>query len=522
MSDNTTGNNLQSGLLDLYDYCLPPLSAGEWTIKTSQTITWNEKGINPSNASFNRDQVFNVAGPRFTIDPSEVHAVYPPANAQGLFENILPHIVLSKRTLPWERPISGSPDLNNPTPWMALMVLDSSEIVAGTGKAQPQSMTVNDLINSPTSSKILGPQGLENVSSEDLSSPCYIVDIDPTTFMDIIPKKTELPFLSHCRKVSMKDKEPQAEVYQENGEGWYSVTVANRLPMAPDGADTGKAFCCLVSLEGFEDYLYGASKAGDVANYNAVRMAVLAFWSFTVLPQETQNFATLMQNVNSCLLKMPLTPAATNTGTLTKAEELVTAALSDGYVPMTYETRVGEKTVAWYRGPFSPVILEENTAIMPFFSAESALIYDETTGMFDASYSVAWQIGRLLALSDGSFSQGMLQWRKQQNQNVNASLQLKHASPEVLSLLDLTPQQLHLTPPEDLQDRIKDVFAKKLASIFDKEDALDLPPIMVRDKTGVLNRKEQLPGVLSPKQLLEAITSKEAFYTALKEEIFNS
>ena len=505
-------HDIDSGSLNLFDYCLPPLSAGDWTIKTEQTIIWKEQEVDQS---YKKDQSFSVEGPRFTIDPSDVHAIYPPANSLGKYSNIFPHIVLSKRTLPWERLIS--PTSENTTPWLTLMILEESDIYTQEGeKTQPITRTVNDLINSNPEYKILGPQGL-TVSSDELKSPCYTVDVDSSSFKEIIPAATELPFLSHCRQVVLTNKEPLGNVYQEDETGWFSVVVGNRLP------DAGvKAFACLVSLEGFEDYLYGASKANDVSNYNAVRLAVLAFWSFTVEPDGTASFAELMTNLDACALKMPKTPATSNSGSLTKAQEFVAEALSDGYVPMTYQTRVGEQTVAWYRGPFSPVILKEDTSILPFFSAEAALIYDQTTGMFDVSYAVAWQIGRLLALSDRSFATNMLQWRQQQSQAVDQEMYFKNMPPEVLNLLDLPEDNLELLPAVELQKRMKDVFAVKLASFFDEKKVGDRLPIMVRDKTGVLNRKRELPGLLSREEIMEAITGQESFYLAIKEKIFNS
>jgi len=257
-----------------------------------------------------------------------------------------------------------------------------------------------------------------------------------------------------------------------------------------------------------------------VKNYKAVRLAALAYWSMTPLDRETPSFAYLMNHLDSCLLKMPKTPASAGSDSLTEAQQLVTDALSDGYVPMTYEMRSGEKTVAWYRGPFTAVQLQVNSDILPFFSPEAALIYDQKTGMFDASYAAAWQLGRLLALSDRSFAIGMLRWRQQQKVEMREFLGYKNSSDEVLNLLEMPKEELQLLPAEELQTRIKNVFGEKLAGLFHTEAAQALPPIMVRDRTGVLHRKEQLPGVLTPTELMEAVTNEQSFFAALHSKIF--
>ena len=43
--------------------------------------------------------------------------------------------------------------------------------------------------------------------------------------------------------------------------------------------------------------------------------------------------------------------------------------------------------------------------------ADAALRYDSTTGMLDASYAAAWQLGRLLALQDQAFAQALYRFR---------------------------------------------------------------------------------------------------------------
>lgn len=74
------------------------------------------------NASLNK--TFQVAGERFQLKPQDIHSVFPPDHNLGEHSNVLPHIILNRSTLPWER--KASDDEN--TPWLALLVFDQEEV----------------------------------------------------------------------------------------------------------------------------------------------------------------------------------------------------------------------------------------------------------------------------------------------------------------------------------------------------------------------------------------------------------
>ena len=78
-----------------------------------------------------------------------------------------------------------------------------------------------------------------------------------------------------------------------------------------------------------------------------------------------------------------------------------------GFVPVRHYLSNGDRTVSWYRGPFSP----EKIELEPFHTSGFAverISYDKDLGMFDVSYSSAWQLGRLLALSDVKYATQLL------------------------------------------------------------------------------------------------------------------
>ena len=102
-------SDLEHGLIKFFQACLPPLFPGDYTVTVDQTV--QEVRATP----FQTALEFSVAGPRFSLNPADVYSVYPPANHSGAFGNTLPHIVLARRTLPWERTMEGrDPDEKNP------------------------------------------------------------------------------------------------------------------------------------------------------------------------------------------------------------------------------------------------------------------------------------------------------------------------------------------------------------------------------------------------------------------------
>jgi hypothetical protein len=67
--------------------------------------------------------------------------------------------------------------------------------------------------------------------------------------------------------------------------------------------------------------------------------------------------------------------------------------------------------VSWYRGPLLPFD-NPRTGEPPFASADALVRYDPEHGMFDVTLAAAWQLGRLLALSDRSFATTLYDWKQ--------------------------------------------------------------------------------------------------------------
>ncbi|GAB3002897.1 hypothetical protein [Saccharothrix stipae] len=137
------------------------------------------------------------------------------------------------------------------------------------------------------------------------------------------------------------------------------------------------------------------------------RFPVLAHWSFTATGGGS--FETLMQNLDVGLL-----------GTTAPAPrtDRPAAELTDtGHVGLPHLTRRGESTRAWYRGPFTPrpagVDPAKPHVRLPLAHTSDQLRRVTPDGREDLSLAAAFEIGRLLALSQPSAVAAQLRWRRE-------------------------------------------------------------------------------------------------------------
>ncbi len=185
------------------------------------------------------------------------------------------------------------------------------------------------------------------------------------------------------------------------GQQWASVTdKVSAVALDPDAKrlvrDTmGSGFRYPIELFALEKVL---------------RFPVLAHWSFTT--NEGATFETLMQEIDVSLLgTAPQTePGAPGT----PAPEVV----QTGHIGLGHRSRRGDPVRAWYRGPCVPfpVLREEKTegALPPLAHASDQLRRVVPDGREDLAKAAAFEIGRLLALSQLSVVSALLRFRSEQ------------------------------------------------------------------------------------------------------------
>ena len=92
--------------------------------------------------------------------------------------------------------------------------------------------------------------------------------------------------------------------------------------------------------------------------------------------------------------------------------------LSMGYVPLPHFLRQGGKTFSWYHSPLITGNNPNNNITLPIRTADELIIYNPDNGMFDVSYSAAWELGRLLALQSKNLSVSLYNWKRTHRQSL--------------------------------------------------------------------------------------------------------
>jgi hypothetical protein len=149
------------------------------------------------------------------------------------------------------------------------------------------------------------------------------------------------------------------------------------------------------------------------------RFPVLAHWSFTTTDGAT--FEELMLGLDVGFLgSLPRDGEEPPSGAApppprTRPQPEVTET---GHLGLGHLTRRGDRTQAWYRGPLSPHVTERDApredGSLPIAHASDHLRRVTPDGREDLSYAAAYEIGRLLALSQPSVVAAQMRWRVEQ------------------------------------------------------------------------------------------------------------
>lgn len=394
------------GTIEFFNGYFPALPAGSYDLQLTHTLEVGQGGSPP--APYTLTQSIVVQGPQFAIDPNVVLQRYPPPNSSQPYGDVLPFVVLSDPSLPWERPLSDA--AWSAVPWMALLVLTDDQIVAppitGIGADPVATTTVQALLQDDVDPDpgVIGPDiDVDDLAPGVAGSACSTVTVSGSAFAAVVPSLTDLFFLAHCRQT--------ADVPGQTGR-LSAVLVGNRLPVC-DGSTPVRYHIHLVSLEGFSSYLGGTAlplKPGGQAPVD-VQLVSLTHWTFLSQQEEQESFAAL---VNGLVESEATTGGSLQLPVAASTPEPALGRLTDGYVPLEFATLTGEKTFAWYRGPFTaapaqplPCVGAPPVPVPLAGQAEALMIYLSEQGVFDLSYSAAWTLGRQLALADQRFAQAL-------------------------------------------------------------------------------------------------------------------
>ena len=476
----TANENGTADQIEFIAYHHPALPLGNYTLRVEQTVKSQQEGVVIEQGELSVQRQFSVLGPRFSLDPQLIHAMFPPAGSLGEHSNVLPHIVLNRSTLPWERTaVHGQKEY----PWLALLLFAEGEKLGGTitqeaflnhyqqvNSSDPHGKTLwNELLGSgwlkavrsadPTEALILSsdrkkligiiennnlidriesildpfrtPRSLSlqqlmageqdcvqfpklldrNAAEDDQLGLEYgdhpgdlvtIIDVPKSLLQQITPAREELKWLSHVRRSRDAAGKPGGEE--------FAVIIGSRLPQAGELSTVH-----LVSIEGRFDqngFIYQ-----DEADDTLIRLISLKSWRFSCI-SEKQSFKGLLMHLNRA-------PDSASSGTLRlpkpngknkAANETAERYMAMGSVPLIHATRQGNQTVSWYHGPLVPGPNKTLHIDLPIRAADQLIRYNEELGMFDVSYSAAWELGRLLTLQNKRVAVDLFHWKRRHAQ----------------------------------------------------------------------------------------------------------
>lgn len=415
---------------------IPPLRDGVYQLTATHEVPGQDPGL------FRASSTFIVQGERFTLAGGEIDSEFPPNLANGEFDGVLPHVLLARCTLPWERDLDtpGSANRYPKAPWLAVLLCDDSDSQPA---PKPAPATAKDLV--PLGTKITVVEssvtGTGTLSGYTLSygaallsmlgygetpdDPCNVIDLPVDVFNQVAPAAADMSYLAHVREVDTLNG-PDSDA----GSTRCAVVVANRVTAA-----NGNARAYLVSLEGMADYLPASDGTPsklvgkDIAK---VRLLVYLSWTFTTNDLD-QNLKKLLTNLNTpgadgvryTTLNLPIAaPAptapqvaqamanqASGAPSAQDATVLMQNALLMGYVPMNHQLRHGGNTVSFYRGPLAPLQVPD-AGVAYYSGPDAANAYNPQAGLFDVSYGAAWQLGQLLALQSAGMANQLYAWKR--------------------------------------------------------------------------------------------------------------
>ncbi|GAA1514591.1 hypothetical protein GCM10009677_54760 [Sphaerisporangium rubeum] len=348
--------------LTFVGYRRPTLPFGEYTVAVRQELANVAPATTVDTTIFETSRSFTVGGDRFTLPPGTVRSVFPPDGSLGEHSEVLPHIVLERPTLPWERVAGpGSPAAR---PWLALLVFSGDE--------QPPTTTVT--AGTLASGGVAMPaQTLER--GQAAADPVNVIDVPRALAASILPAPDDLARLAHVRRAGDD----------------LAVVIANRLPAAGVSSTVH-----LVSVEG----RYGAT-GFDLGTGGPVRLVTLASWRFSCLSDD-HTFPYLVRSLAKGGRPFRLPDSG---------EPAAEPFLRQGYVPVAHRLRQGGVTASWYRGPFVTGEAPDD----PRFgvrTSDELLRYHPSSGMLDVGYAAAWQLGRMLTLQHTTVGRGVYTWKR--------------------------------------------------------------------------------------------------------------
>ncbi|KAK3313357.1 hypothetical protein B0H66DRAFT_522326 [Apodospora peruviana] len=440
---------LAPGYEQLFSSHVPGLRAGKYEIEVTQEIKveagWKAKETGPTK------QVFDVQAPRFVLPPDCVYSTFPAPGGSAPVET-LAHVVLNDTTLPWERGFDTVPGrqtvaedkVPNRIPWLACLTFEADELLLSEqqlkGNADMKSIfssTSNfaaGVEQTPTLSVKLDLPDFLRLDQTQVLTPYKTINGESQPKGELIFVKPDLfgrlftnlgedglpvsrqnfcsvsryQYLAHVRHINTEGMAHAGEDDEATGRQ-FSIIPSHRTG-PPGRARPAMLVSHLVSIEGIEQMAYPTDASKLIA------LPSLHSWSHACLPAGSfklaDAFESLGQTQGMLRPSNELIPKVDPNAPFSIAGEAA-KRLEDGFSMLRWRTIKGDATAAFTRSPFVPKSVTGTTRETLSNSGQALQILDQKLGLMDLSYSVAWQLGRTLALADQSFTAALCRVRKE-------------------------------------------------------------------------------------------------------------
>ena len=420
-----------SDTLQFVDNYQTRANAGTYTLSVQLTVPNALQAENTALQTPISDTIhLHVAGPRFSLPASAIHSVFPPENGIGEYNNVLPHVVLNRHTLPWERLAAGK---REEVPFLALLVFTEDEEISGQ-VTPPKTMTLEELgYYYPSKSLIkemkANSQWIE--PGEKLTDKVSVIEVNPEFLRQILPTADELSLLAHGRATAESSESGDTERGTVTHQ--RAVVIANRLPespadstpdstttteQTPDAEQTPpniphrRHIAHLVMLEDRYDLDTGQFKFEQTDATAPVQLVCLKSWQFICSKDNPTLNSRLIENPDFSFdtFRVLAKPKANKNKTFETLRDL-------SYTALPYHLRWGDRTHTLYHGPLvaSATKNESLTDNVPV-SADSLVRLLAKEHIFDVSLAAAWQLGQLMLLRDQDVAMAYLNWRRAESQ----------------------------------------------------------------------------------------------------------
>ena len=445
----TPDPTLPVGQIEFIEYHTPVLQAGNYTLSVSQVVTAKDTIKITSDNTFTATHAFYVGGERFTLNPSDVVSVFPPAGSLGDHSNVFPHVVLKRSTLPWERALF-SDTTTLVRPWLALLVFDEKETVS------TESVQLSTL-----KAAAKGWPGVTLEPGQHADDRVTVIRVKKATLNPLMPAAADLAYTAHVRTDGTPTGPEQAVIIANRLPRKGTLTTVHLISLEKrfttssfnyDGAtDTDTVtFVSLHSWRFFcpDDEVYRITPSSleklktraKIPDAVRTKLAALSMkevrgtQAFLDLIKTTlgETDATTYRNAilhyaaykketfKGLLLELNRTPSTLRLAAKNNTDLDPYLAMGSTILPHTF--RQGDTLMSWYHGPLVPGLVTA-TISLPVQAADELLRYDKRIGMLDTSYAAAWELGRLLALRNKALSIPLYHWKRAHAQHRKATEQ---------------------------------------------------------------------------------------------------